>query len=338
MSEDRRSGGAEVRPEDASGWPVVLFSGARDNRPKPRTWDVQTMVLALGRHRVWTGEKIQAPAWSPVKMRPGMERRAKKNVESVSMLVLDCDAGEDVDTLEALGDDFVRLGHTSWSHSTGHPKARLVFPFRPGRPCPAEEWAAVWSSAARWAAAQGVTVDAAAKDPSRLYFGPYIPPGWTPKEEAESWVYGPEGEQGTTLPARERRFLSWAWLVSEYGPDEDEEAPPIAMDIDFGSEFDSNDRHEKRRRSFAAGLVRYRAAKLASSGEGGRNASLFGAARLVRQLEAAGALDGRAALGELEAAALQAGLPSKEVRRTMASGYAAGSSDPAFDIEREMGE
>jgi len=328
-----------VRPEDASGWPVVLFSGARDNRPKPRKWDVRTMVLALGRHRVWTGEKIQAPAWSPVKMRPGTERRAKRNVESVSMLVLDCDAGEDVDTLEALGDDFIRLGHTSWSHSTGHPKARLVFPFRPGRPCPAEEWAAVWSSAARWAAAQGVTVDAAAKDPSRLYFGPYIPPGWTPKEEAESWVYGPEGEQGTTLPARERRFLSWAWLVTAFPPPEEEldDFGPMVK-ATAGSVHDSDDRHDRRRRSFAAGLVRYRAEKLAQSGQGGRNASLFGAARLVRQLEAAGALDGASALGELQAAALQAGLPAQEVRRTIASGYAAGSSDPAFDIEREMGD
>ena len=336
MTTDRESGGGNVRPEDSETWPVVLYRGARDNRPKPQRWDAGTMVRALARHRVWTGEKVDAPAWSPVEI-PDGERRAAKNVSAVSMLVLDCDSGESLDTLEELGDDYARLGHTSWSHTTGHPKVRLVFPFHPDRPCPAAEWAGVWGAAARWAASQGVQVDQAAKDPSRLYFGPYIPPDVVAREEAESWVYGPGEGPGGRLPARTRRWLSWAWLVTTY-PEPEPELAVRVPDISFGSEHDSTDRHERRRRSFAMGLVRYRADKLSRAGSGGRNSSLFGAARMVAQLGTAGAVDTSVALGELEAAALQSGLGAKETRRTIASGFAAGGADPAFDLDREMGQ
>lgn len=332
---DRESGGAEVRSEDSPVWQVVLYRGARDNTPKPREWDAATMCRALAHHRVWTGAKVDAPAWSPVTFNTQSAKRRASLVKSVTMLVLDCDAGEPLDTLEGLGDEYVRLGHTSWSHSTHKPKARLVFPFDPARPCPVAEWGAVWGAASRWAAAHGVTVDAATKDPSRLYFGPYIPPDITAKEEADAWVYGPEGGSGV-LPDRPRRFLSWARLVTDYAEDE-EELAPFVPDISFGSEFDSNDRHERRKRAFGNGLVRSRAERLASSGQGGRNSSLFGAARLVAQLEAAGAVNGSEALAMLDAAASSAGLEAKEIRRTLASGYAAGRNDPAYDIEREMG-
>ena len=333
---DRESGGAEVRPEDSPVWPVVLYRGARDNTPKPREWDAATMCRALAHHRVWTGAKVDAPAWSPVTFNTQSTKRRAALVESVSMLVLDCDAGEPLDTLEGLGDEFVRLGHTSWSHSTHKPKARLVFPFDPARPCPVDKWEAVWGAASRWAAAHGVTVDAATKDPSRLYFGPYIPPDITAKEEADAWIYGPERGTGV-LPDRPRRFLSWARLATSFPPPEEEEPVVDFVKSTAGSVYDTEDRHQRRRAAFASGLVASRARKLATAGKGGRNSSLFGAARLVAQLEAAGALDGGAALAELATAANQAGLDAKEIRRTLASGYAAGGADPAYDIDREMG-
>jgi len=59
---------------------------------------------------------------------------------------------------------------------------------------------------------------------------------------------------------------------------------------------------------------------------------------MVAQLGTAGAVDTSVALGELEAAALQSGLGAKEIRRTIASGFAAGGADPAFDLDREMGQ
>lgn len=330
---------AAVRPEVSTTWPVVLYRGARDNEPKARRWDWETMARGLARHRVWTGSKVDAPAWSPVTFQEGAERRRASLVASVSMLVLDCDAGEPLDTLEALGDDFVRLGHTSWSHTTEKPKARLVFPFHPSRPCPAHEWPEVWGAASRWAASQGVTVDAATKDPSRLYFGPYVPPDIVAKEEAEAWTYR-DGSGTGLLPDRPRGYLSWARLVNDWPPAEDEgELADWAIPTpSAGSAHDSNERHDRRRRAFGSGLVASRARKLASAGKGGRNASLFGAARLVGQLEAAGAVDAGTALAELDQAARTAGLGPKEIRRTLASGYSAGRSDGPYDLEREMGQ
>lgn len=338
MERNTRAGGEGlVRPAGTMTWRVVLYRGARDNQPKVRTWDAATLCRALVRFKVWTGEKVDAPAWSPIELREGASRRAKSNVASVTMLVLDCDAGDPVPTLEGLGDEFIRLGHTSWSHSTAKPKARLVFPFHPDKPCPVEEWEGVWAAAARWAAAGGVTVDAATKDPSRLYFGPYIPPDVVSKEEAESWVYGPEGAAGQ-LPDRPRRYLSWAWLVTEYPPDEDEEALDFyTPDPTTGRKTDSNEGHDRRRRAFGMGLVRSRADRLARSGKGGRNSSLYGAARLVAQLETAGAVHVGDALAALEAGARASGLSGQEIKRTMASGYSAGRNDPEYPVDREMG-
>lgn len=340
METNTRSGGdAEVRLDVAPVWPVVLFRGARDNQPKPREWTGEVMVRALAVHRTWTGEKIHAPAWSPVVMVDGAVRRAKKNVAAVSMLVLDCDSGEALETLEALGSRFFRLGHTSWSHTTGHPKARLVFPFRPGRWCPVAEWEAVWGAAARWAGEHGVTVDPAAKDPSRLYFGPYTAPDIVAKEEAVAWAHGPVPNQWNKGHPRPEGYLDWAWLVSNYPAPEAElddwdMTPPIVA----GRRDDSNERHDRRRRAFGAGMVRHRAEKLAASGRGSRNGQLFAGARLVAQLEQAGAVHARDALAELGSAAATAGLPPGEIRRTIQSGYAIGKSDAAYPVEQEMGE
>ena len=338
MDEDTRVGGdGLVRLEDPWLWPVVIFRGARDNEPKPRKWDALSMCRALGVHKPWRGQKVDAPAWSPVTMKPGTNRRKKDNVASVSMLVLDCDAGDPLEVLEGLGDDFVRIGHTSWSHSHDKPKARLVFPFRPSWPCPVDEWGAVWAAAARWAASEGVTVDPAAKDPSRLYFGPYHPPDIVSEEDAVAWVYAPDGSRGGTLPDRPRRYLCWARLL-ELFPAPEEELDVFEMPAPTaGRRDDSNERQDRRRRAFGIGMVRSRADRLARAGKGGRNNSLYGAARLVAQLEAAGAVDASEALAVLEAGAKAAGLGSKEIRKTLAGGYATGRNDPAYPVEKEMG-
>ena len=339
MNTDTRVGGdGEVRSEVAPVWPVVLFRGARDNEPKPREWTGDVMVRALAVHRTWTGEKLHAPAWSPVVMVEGAVRRAKKNVAAVSMLVLDCDAGEPLETLEALGSRFYRVGHTSWSHTTGHPKARLVFPFRPGRWCPVAEWGAVWGAAARWAAEHGVTVDAAAKDPSRLYFGPYTSTDIVAREEAIGWAYGPVTNPWTEDKPRPEGYLDWGWLVSNYPEPETDLEDWKVVKSEAGSQFDSNERHDKRRRAFGAGMVRHRAEKLATTGEGGRNGQLFAGARLVGQLERAGAIRAEDALAELGSAAEAAGLSRGEIQRTLRSGYAAGQADGAYDIDGEMGQ
>lgn len=319
---DRAGGRAPVRLDQT--WPVAIYRGARDNRPTTRRLRWDHFVRALGAPRPWDGAKIDAPAWSPVEMVEGTERRLAANVAAVSMLVLDCDNGDPLAVLRGLGDDLVRIGHTSWSHTMDYPKVRLVFPFDPSTPCPVEHWPRVWGAAARWASAQDVTVDPAAKDPSRLYFGSYRPRTERAQADARAWRDGPGPGRG---------FLSWAALVSTF-PEPEPDLPVYASTS--GSIHDSEDRHARRRRAFGHGLVRYRADQLAATGKGGRNSRLFGAARLVRQLDAAGAVDAQVALAELDAAGRASGLDANETHRTIRSGFAAGAGDPPFPIDKEM--
>lgn len=322
-------------------WPVVRYRGARDNQGKPARWDWATLRRALCQGRTHGKEKVQTPAWSPVEMVEGQTRRAAANVAAVSMLVLDCDAGDPLDVLEALGDEYIRIGHTSWSHTPDHPKARLVFPF--ARPCPAKHWGRVWGAAARWTASQGVTVDPAAKDPSRLYFGAYVPhvetePGGNEHLEwFEWWCYGRLGTDGVPgqMPARERDYLSWARLASAYPEPEPE---PQVYTAHTGALADTVDERERRRRALASGIIRHRCGQIQAHGEGGRNVRLYAAARTAGSLASGGWIDLAAAAGDLEAAGLASGLTAKEVARAIRNGLAHGDADGPYDIDTHLTE
>lgn len=324
-------------------WSAVRYSGALDNLPRPVSWSARSLVETMTRHRDWIGEKVEAPAWSPVRMKPDTARRLAANVEAVTMLVLDCDSGESLDTLEALGDEYVRMGHTSWSHRPEHPKVRLVFPFRPDVPCPVSVWPRVWGAAARWAAAHGVTVDAATKDPSRLYFLPATAPELEPREWFESWHYGEQEPQRVGgLPSRPRSFLSWASLASAYPePETVRMAPPKSTAGRLG---ETEDRRERRRRAFARGMLKHRCRAMVAAGEGGKGAKTgraartFALGRLVARLTRAGLIDEGWGVATVEDAAVASGLPAKEYGRAIRNGLAAGASDPLEDIDSMLTE
>ena len=326
-------------------WPVVLYRGARDNRPKPRRWSMADLRRWLCCPRPWPGAKLDVHAWSPVAMVEGAPRAAR-NVRSVSMLVLDCDAGDDLRTLERLGDEYIRIGHTSWSHTPAHPKARLVFPF--ASPCPVEMWPRVWGAAARWAAAHGVTVDAAAKDPSRLYFmfygpmgGPeYVPGGCVWLEEASAWMYGDASPDAPpvagALPHRRRSWLSWARLAMQYPEPEPE--PQVYAAAATGALEPTEDEQEERRRRFARGIIRHRCAQIQAHGEGGRNVRVFAAARMAGSLAAGGWLVLAEAAADIEGAGLASGLSARETARAIRNGIAQGTADGPFEIDSQMTE
>lgn len=330
-------------------WPVALFAGARSNAVKRKEWDAPTMVRSLCHMRVWAGEKVKAPAWSPTLYREGADVRGNRNVEAVTMLVLDCDAGDPLDTLEALGDEFCRLGHTSWSHHVDKPKARLVFPL--SKPCPADVWGRVWAAAAEWAKAGGVHVDPAAKDQARLYFGPFVPDDVTSREHWEAWAYGPDEEpQVGRLPVRHRSLLSWAWLLSKWEPEPVPEVyiPPPLAGVGTARPLPEghHEQMQKRREAFARACVEKRAQNLATQGAGGRNKALYGAGRMVRGLERAGVLrDPGAALEQIAQAAvcLKDGderLTLREATRSINNGYRRGhgKNDDPFPIEEYVND
>lgn len=325
-------------------WPVVLYNNARDNISKPAEWNKSDIIRHLCHPRVWSGEKVMVPSWSPVVMtEPGAQRLAR-NVAGVSMLVLDCDRGEPIETMEALGDEYIRVAHTSWSHTPQHPKVRLVFPFE--ALCPAEHWPRVWRAAARWAAERGVTVDAAAKDASRLYFLPYVPmvecePGGNPHlEEFESWAYDStiEARPGM-LPPRVRTYMSWAHIASRYP---DPEPEPLVVMQSAGRPKYTDDMHARRRRAFAMGMLEHRCQSMIAAGEGGkgaktgRNNRTFALARLVARLAAAGSMDLAEGVAVVEQAAITAGLKQSEYARVIRNGLAAGDADGPEDIDAQM--
>ena len=314
---------------DGKMWPVVLYDGARDNKPRPALWTAADLYARLCWPTIWRGAKVDQPAWSPVVMQEGATRAASA-VVSVSALVLDCDAGDPLQRLQALGSRFVRYGHTSWSHTPAHPKARLVFPF--AVPCPVHDWPRVWSAAARWAAAASVHVDSAARDPSRLYFLAHVPhvegvhESCNPRlHEFQSW----EHTNGL-------RFLSWARLAMDW-PEPAEPLPVYTPTL--GSLHDTDDKHERRRRRFALGMVQLRCRAMIAAGEGGkgagtgRNNRTFALARLVARLALAGCLSEAHGAGMVEAAARAAGLPGREIGRAIRNGLAAGRVDGPENLD-----
>lgn len=310
-------------------WDAVVYNGgARDNQADPRRWTWPDLCKVLTTRRDWPHAKVDVPAWSPVRM--SAPRRLAANVAAVTMLVLDCDRGESLDTLEALGSEYVRIGHTSWSHRPAHSKVRLVFPF--ASPCPVEHWPRVWDAAAQWAAAQGVTIDAATKDPSRLYFLPATEPTIEAREWWEFWWHGTD--EGC-------RLLSWAALANDYPP---VAPPPIVHVATCGRLEDTEDAREKRRRAFARAMVEHRCRGMVAAGEGGKGAGTgranrtFALGRLVRRLALAGVLDEADGVAMVEAAAVEAGLAPKEYGRAIRNGLARGSADGPEDIEQYLEE
>ena len=89
--------------------------------------------------------------------------------------------------------------------------------------------------------------------------------------------------------------------------------------------------HESKRERLAAGILRTRAAELASTAKGGRNLLLWRAAVACRRLTLAGVLDWGRATADLEAAGAACGLPAREVALTIAKGEARGNTEGAWD-------
>lgn len=148
-------------------WPVSLYRGARDNRPKAASWSWAGLRWALS-VPVIVAEKLSAPAWSPATYPPRALRR-KAEVAAVSALVLDHDSGLSIAAGLSAWADYALLWHTSYSHSPERPRYRIVLPLR--SPIAGADWAHIWP----WVRSRSPEIDRACSDPSRLYFLPAVP-------------------------------------------------------------------------------------------------------------------------------------------------------------------
>jgi hypothetical protein len=298
------------------GWPVALAAHREATRVTPAVLPWPDLVALLTVPHVHPGagareDKDTLPAWLPVTPRASDAgyKRGVAHVESVSCLVLDLDSGEPLGRALTLARGHVALYHTSWSHSPEHPKGRLVFPL--AAPAPAERWPEVWAAGARWAASGGLTVDAKAKDASRIYFVPAVPQDSPERRRAFRGGWQPGA------------WLCWRALLAAYPANAAPRAPYVAPPRRSAPAGDER----AYRQRFGAALLATRCAELASTPEGGRNTRLFRAAAACAMLEAAGVLDLGPARRELEQAATAAGLGWGEIQTTINSGISRGILD-----------
>jgi hypothetical protein len=269
----------------------------------------------------WAGEKVTAPAWLPVSIRDGAPRvRKDVNVSAVSCMVLDIDEGSALADVVARvkGHGYRAALHTTWSHSPGQHKARVVFPF--AEDCPADRWAEVWRCADQWAKGWGATIDASCKNPARLYFLPALPADeW---RERRSWFRGEvfEGEA-----------MRWRWLLAYHQPPAPA-APPAPPPVRGwgGATGHDLDRETRRRRGYAVGVLRSVCEEL--SVEGNRNPGCFKAGAKLAGLVLAGVMGEDEGKATILAAAMGAGLSQTEATTAMNNGYRAGETEGAWDF------
>lgn len=293
--------------------PVLLLQGARQREGQIAHWTAGELARRL-QHCQPLREKLQAPAWLPVRMREGSRRRKASEVAAVWALVLDLD--QDVRSIEHLWRSVRQLqceaiAHTTWSHSEAHPKARVVLPLR--EECPAEQWQAVWRAAQRWALTWGASMDQACKDPSRIYFLPAAPRERLGAFRARMWT----GER-----------ICWRRLLCEHPEPKQRKRIARPGKTSAGLQRRHAVREEKRSAGYAAAALRGVLADLSAVTQGGRNQALFRAScRLGRLLAQHSSLERSAVEAELIAVAAGIGLAEQEAARTARRGIETGMQE-----------
>ncbi|GDX83807.1 hypothetical protein LBMAG42_56180 [Deltaproteobacteria bacterium] len=296
----------------------------------PSVRSVEPQFAALG-----LDPKRTLPAWMPVVLREdelGRHMRNDGNVEVVSALVMDLDAGEPLERCRELAAGRLAICHTSWSHTLAHPKARLVFPL--AEPAPGDMWPQVWAAGSRWAAAHGLTIDPQTKSRSHLYFLPAVPDEPQRQRDFAAWsLAGPPLRWPSLLadwPARESVPPPTGHGTPPLGPAE----PPARRLIDPNDWARPRFDRDAHKRTFAQRVVNARADEIAGTKEGDRNRRVYRAATALTQLHLAGALPGLdAALASITTAAGTAGLGQSEIASTIASGVRAGTTNGPWQFE-----
>lgn len=148
---------------------ISLFDSALSNRPEMigTTW--AGLVGSLTRFRqADVPDKRKLPAWSPAIYPDGATRKGS-SVVAVSCLALDYDDGTSPEAASETWRQWDHVVHSSYSHTVAAPRFRLVLPFAAA--VPVEGWQRVWEWAEQHS---GLTIDTSCKDPSRLYFRPFV--------------------------------------------------------------------------------------------------------------------------------------------------------------------
>jgi hypothetical protein len=164
---------------------ISVFRSARDNRPQPLEleWDALVGKLRAARRSPCTMADCigklcphkPGAAWSPASYAPGA-KRAKANVQTVSVLVLDHDdiTTEQICEIEGRLRHHRRILHATHNDRPGDGATRRIRSvIEMSQPVPGDKWPLAWPSIVDRLELPGV--DRAACDASRLYFAPTRP-------------------------------------------------------------------------------------------------------------------------------------------------------------------
>lgn len=278
---------------------ISHFSGARDNQPRADVW-----TWADIRHIVRNADVRAAKdgaAFAPAVFERAL--RSKANVRAVSLLVMDYDHGADL-TREcavwaAQGLAYAAYTtHSSYRITENNPNAeerfRVIVPLT--EPIPGADYPALWD----WAYTQsGERIDRQAKDASRLYYLPAVIA--VDAEYVYRHVDGASLDWRPIVAAAQRRTAA----------PKTQPGPILAKSVAYG-----------------AAALRDEAHRVMTAANGHRNDRLNKSAFAIGRLVGAGAVEQSEAVETLARAAVGAGLPDAEARRTIASGMTAGIAEP----------
>ena len=205
---------------------IVTFKSEKDNKPAEKEVSWEHFVSQM-KHAVRAQKS--GPAFSPAEMESSLEgfkldayeyfdkdKNEKKaavyvngqgqqrvttpdgaqilrrnvNIKSISMAVIDYDQGTPPESIREKLADVNHLFYSTHSHTTEHPKFRVVVPL--SRPITAQEFREMWPF-------EFVGNDGSCKDPARLYFLPACPP----EKAQDAFIWSQVGKDFFT-PKRKR--------------------------------------------------------------------------------------------------------------------------------------
>lgn len=177
---------------------ISLFAYQFDNKPLVQDFRYRALIKLLGRFE--GREEEGGQAFAPVSYSEPV--RADKNVERVTLGVVDYDDGTTIQQAQARFKPFEYLLYTSFRHTPAHRRFRLVFPLE--KPIAAKDWACAWRHLAKLAPG----LDESCKDLARIFYLPTHRPG------AEHLSLRNEGKLlvlPTTLPVGKRKRQRRLW-------------------------------------------------------------------------------------------------------------------------------
>jgi len=213
---------------------LSLFSDQFDTEPRVTNPRYKTIIKCFGRFE--ERREKGGVAFSPVSY--SEPRRGNKNVECVTLALVDYDDGTTIAEVQERFSAFEFLLYTSFSHTPEHHRFRVLFPLK--KAIAAADWDCAWQHLAKLAPG----LDESCKDLARIYYLPTYRPG------AEHLSFRNEGmllDLPTTVPVGSGKRQRRGWSRMKVGRDGKVKKAPFGARIYGGAVGSLEDRLDRYR-------------------------------------------------------------------------------------------